>query len=78
MAFRLAYFIVIELRFLVTVPLEAEAGGIVLGIDKTGDAVYKRVRTLAGRAYKASGLVIIEFGTAPQAAQDRPQVSGQG
>jgi hypothetical protein len=57
MALGFAQFVVIELRLLITVPLETETGGVVLGIDKARNALHVGIDALTGRAEEARGRV---------------------
>src|SRR5208282_4248757 len=51
---RLADLVVIELRLLIPVPLEAETGGVMLGIYEARNAIYVGILALACRAHVAS------------------------
>src|SRR5208282_693675 len=75
---RLANFIVVELRFLIAMPLKTKTGGIVLGIDKPRDPVDLGIRPLACRAHVASAIVAIELRATAQTTQNGLQVSEQG
>src|SRR5208337_1429462 len=73
-----AKLVVIELRLLITVPLETEAGGIVLGVNEARDALHVRIDALAERAEEARGRVAFKSRATTEAAQNCLQVSGQG
>jgi hypothetical protein len=69
---------VIELRFLIPMPLKTEARGVMLRVHKTGDPVDEGISALAAWTQVASRLIIIELSAAAQATQNCLQISGQG
>ena len=77
MALGFADLVVIELGLLITMPLKAETGGIVLGINEARYALRLRIDALAARALKSAGLIALKFRAATEAAQNCLQVSGQ-
>lgn len=75
--FRFADLIVVELSFVMRVPLKTETRSAALAINKARDPVYQ-IRTRTHLAAGTAGLVFHDLFAAAQTSQDCLRISGEG